>query len=143
MTRIILLILTGILCVPALVGCRSLPLQHQPALAHGDTIPWRHDQVLGLSMTLDDPKRMEYYSFGHKGALAVTVGERDGKCCGPLLGWRLYRGRLFLCDFEGRNIDEEFYLVRYGQEEVVIRRSSGELAHFKRHYTADVRRYFD
>ena len=117
----------------SLVSCRSLPPQQDPALAHGDTIPWRYDQVLGLSMTLDDPKRVEYYSFGQKGGLAVTFGERDGKCCGPLIGWRLYRGRLFLCDFEGRNLGEELYLVSYTHDEVVIRRSSGELAHFKRH----------
>ena len=116
----------------ALMSCRSLPRQRDSALAHGDTIPWRYDQVLGLSMTLDDPNRVEYYSFGRKGALAVTFGERDGKCCGPLIGWRLYRGRLFLSDFEGHTLDEELYLVRYAHDEVVIRRSSGELARFKR-----------
>jgi hypothetical protein len=116
-----------------MMSCRTLPRSQDSVLAHGDTIPWRYEQILGLSMTLDDPKRVEYYSFGNNGALAVTLGERGGMCCAPLIGWRLYRGRLFLCDIDGHTLDEELYLVRYTHDEVLIRRSSGALERFKRH----------
>lgn len=127
-----ILFLASLLAALSLASCRSLPPQPASALAHGDTIPWRYDQVAGLSMTLDDPKRIEYYGFGQKGALAMTVGERGGMVTGPLLGWRLDRGRLFICDAGGKDLGTELFLVRYSDDEVIIRRASGELARFKR-----------
>ncbi|MFM8885756.1 MAG: hypothetical protein ACKOKC_05015 [Chthoniobacterales bacterium] len=118
--------------VLALASCRSLPPRAPSVLAHGDTIPWQRNQVLGLSMALDDPKRIESYSFGRGGTLAVTFGEKNGMACGPLIGWRLHQGRLFFCDVEGKNLEEELFLVRYADDEVIVRRSNGELARFTR-----------
>lgn len=83
-------------------------------------------------MALVDPKRIEYYEFGQKGALAATFGQVDGMCFGPLLGWRLYGGRLFICDFEGKTLDEELHLIHFRDDEVKVSRSNGELALFRR-----------
>jgi hypothetical protein len=88
-------------------------------------------------MTLVDPKKVEYYSFGRKGALAATFGEVGGMCFGPLLGWRYYRGRLFTSDMDGHSLGEEFYLVAMNRDSVTLRRPTGELAHFQRHHPRD------
>jgi|GEM_PF-3780361 len=83
-------------------------------------------------MALDDPKRIESYSFDRGGTLAVTFGEKGGMASGPLMGWRLHQGRLFICDAEGNDLGEELSLVRYADDEVIVRRSNGELARFTR-----------
>jgi hypothetical protein len=112
-------------------SCRSLPPQSPQALAHRDTIPWTRDQVEGLTVSLIDPKTEEQLSFAEKGVLIVTAGKVGGMLVGPVCGWRLIRGRLFMSDTEGRNLGNEFYLVSMTPDVLTVRRSSGELARYK------------
>ena len=123
-----------ILSLPiAMTGCRTLPEPSAEVLAAHDTKHWQRDQVVGLTITLIDPKRIEYMSFGDDGLLVGTYGEVGGKVCGPVSGWRLIRGRLFLCDPDGKHLGAELHLVSISANMLVIRRISGELARYKIH----------
>lgn len=118
-------------------SCQSLPERSAAVESFHDTIPWKRNQVVGLTVSLIDPQRIEYLSFGKCGMLAMTGGSVGGKVCGPLLGWRLRRGRLFMSDTEGENLGGEMYLVSLTHETLTTRRSTGELARYKVHHSRE------
>jgi hypothetical protein len=128
------LVLLAILALAVgMPSCRSLPPQSQEALALHDTLPWTRDQLEGLSISLIDPKKVEQLTFYQDGTLTVTAGPVGGMLVSPLCGWRLIRGRLFMTDTEGEiyGNGDEFYLVSMAPDILTLRRSNGDIAHYK------------
>lgn len=111
-------------------SCRMLPPPSDEATAFHDTIPWRKDQVEGLTVVSLDPHHYTYMSFSKGGYVAVTAGS-GGKVTSPLMGWRLIRGRLFFHDPIHDKLGGELHLVSLTNDLLTVRGTDGKLQKYK------------
>jgi hypothetical protein len=95
---------------------------------------WTTNNVTGLTMTLVDPTRYELFGFSGNGYVAVSFGTKDA-ITSPLYRWKLSDNRLQIYDEydedETNKIYADFTLVSLDSSSVVVRRHTGEVAHYK------------
>lgn len=111
-----------ILALCALASCVSSP--------HADSLRWTRKEIVGLTMTLDDPVREEWYLFHQDGSVSVTYGEKSGCLAAPLFDWKIQRGELVILDFDGK-IFETFCLVARDSQTLKVRNRAGKTLVFK------------
>ncbi len=128
---IVLRYLQGAWLVLCLVGCATPPEVSPEVLAHGDTKLWKREQIVGLRIRLIDAKNIVSMSFSARGFLVGNYGEVGGKVCGPVTGWKLVRGRLFLSDLGRNKFGSELHLVRMEEGILTLRQSSGLLEKYQ------------
>jgi len=90
-----------------------------------NTHSWSELKLPGLILELKDPKVEEWYLFSSNGAVAATLGEKEGAICAPLYYWRIKDGFLLITDYDKKLI-EKFSLVEIRKNEIVVRRYGGE-----------------
>ena len=127
-----LLILATLLLAVIGPSCSTFPIPppSKAVLAHGDTIPWKLNQVVGLHVTLIDPHTIDEFHFSEGGYVARTSGS-GGKVCAPLYAWKLKRGRLFVHDAGVNGRGWEWYLVSLDSNTLTVRYANGELACYR------------
>ncbi|WP_397383857.1 hypothetical protein [Prosthecobacter sp.] len=110
-----------------------------PAKHAGQTTLWKRSFLSGLSVTLIDDRRVEYFSFASNGMVAVTYGSIRKKgnqtitsLCGPLDYWKLVDGILEIRDCDGK-LYERLTLVSLDKEHLVVIRQDGTQATYKVH----------
>lgn len=106
----------------ALASCVSSP--------RSDLSQWRKSEIAGLTMTLDDPVKEEWYSFDRGGLVSVTFGEKKGWLCSPLFLWKVQRGELIICQYDGK-IFQTLRLVARDDRTFTAVNKSGKTVVFK------------
>ncbi|MEI8290660.1 MAG: hypothetical protein WCH99_14420 [Verrucomicrobiota bacterium] len=118
------------LCLVLFAGCflagcdaqmepTSRPTQHQ----------WTKAEVVGLSIELIDPVRVEYMYFRPDGVLPLKAGEKNGLVMAPIFYWEIVSGRLRITD--GTQLQDEFTLVSRDATTLTVRRHNGKIAKYK------------
>lgn len=95
---------------------------------------WNQDELVGLTIDLIDPKKIETYSFG-KDSVAMTFGRKNGFVAGPLAEWKIIDNRLVI-GFWGNGATEPlvgagFMLISKSDSIFVLKDSSGAIKRFK------------
>ena len=116
--------LVGTLLFLTLSAC-----QHQQA----SPASWTPENVVGLSIELIHPTRIENYNFLDQAAtgktyVAATLGSKDGPVTGPLLEWRIVDGRLWIGD---ERISTEFILLSRTQDRLIVENRDGSISEFR------------
>lgn len=122
------------------LGCTTTERKSdEPAKHARQTIPWKRSHLSGLSVTLIDDRRVEYFSFSSNGMVAVTYGSIRKKgnqtitsLCGPLDYWKLEDGVIVIRDYDGKTY-ERLSLVSLDKEHLIVIRQDGTEATYKVH----------
>ena len=73
---------------------------------------WTEKDLIGVSIERVHPEKVEVYTFGKDGNVAVTVGRVNGPVMAPLFKWRIREGLLQVFDHEDRE-QAEFQLLEW------------------------------
>jgi hypothetical protein len=92
------------------------------------SVEWTNESVVGLCLSLEDPIVYEELDFRKDGYLLATFGTKGGPYTGPLLRWKLVKGRLQIGEGEAA---EQFTLVSRDVATVVVKTRSGKILRFK------------
>ena len=115
----------------ALFAIASLALGCATEPRRTDVDGWTKQKVVGLSMDLIDPDRVEQYRFARGGYVSTTVGTRE-LLSGPLAEWRVRAGILQILD--SGKVTDELTLLHIDGRVMTVRRRSGETDRFRYTY---------
>lgn len=120
--------MTAVLLTTSCTPLRPIPA---PVVAAGDTVRWKRHQIEGLSIRSENASSYHNMTFGQKGVLLESGGQKDGMSTFPVSGWRLRHGRLFQTNIEGDYYGDEFHLVSIGSDELICRDDLGRKHHWQ------------
>ena len=115
----LIIVLLGALLVAACASPqqREIPPKTSP-------LKWNREDVIGLNLSLDDPVLIENLSFKKEGMIQADFGRKNGPVCGPILYWRISRGKLFI---QGK----EVVLISRTPATMTFKEGDGKLKQFK------------
>ena len=89
----------------------------------------KENDVSGQRWALVDQTRIEVYRLGENGVVLAEFGSKDGAVTGPAFHWKIEQGTLVIENQE--SVYQKFTLVEKKDDQVTVRRQSGELAIFQ------------
>jgi hypothetical protein len=89
----------------------------------------KEGDVRGQRWALVDQKKIEVYRLGENGVVLAEFGSKDGEVAGPVFHWKIDQGILVIED--RKSVYQKFTLVGMKDDQVTVRRQSGELAIFQ------------
>jgi hypothetical protein len=111
-------------------SCAFGPRSQSTTATGGDGDEWTNDYVIGLTIELDDPGKIEWMSFSRDGLVPVTHGRRGGSIEGPLYAWKIVEGKLQILRGDQDTYDE-LTLISRNANTITARRMSGEVVRYK------------
>jgi len=91
---------------------------------------WKGGPIVGLTIQLDNPTRIESYTFDRAGQVFVMLGAKGGKLATPTYYWELANGQIVVTT-EDKQIYDEFTFVSRTSDTLVLRRHNGETVTYK------------
>ena len=104
----------------SLFGCASLS---------SSSDGWSKKGVAGLTISLDDPVKEEWYKFHAGGTVSVTYGEKKGGLTAPLYNWRI-RDRVLQILDEEKGVFQELRLVKREGQTITVVNKAGKTVQF-------------
>lgn len=90
---------------------------------------WKKNEVAGLTISLKDPVKEEWYQFNRGGTVAATYGDKKGWLAFPLYSWRIQRGLLQILDDE-KSVFQELRLVKREGQNITVINKAGKTVQF-------------
>jgi outer membrane murein-binding lipoprotein Lpp len=108
-----------LISVMLLAGCANNP---------GRPIPWKEDQISGLSLQLVAIIKVQNFKFDAEGYVAATVGTAFAVAA-PEYEWRIFDGKLQI--YSEAKLVEQLTLLEQTDSHVKVITISGEVAEYK------------
>lgn len=98
--------------------------------SHHPFSSWKTNDVAGLTISLNDPKKEEWYSFHKNGTVSVTYGAKRGEIIFPLYHWRIRSGSLLILN-EDKQLFQELRFISRKCDLITVKDMAGKTVEFR------------